>query len=521
MATMRIFTVVVMLGILSSASFFDSVDAQKIPLLFAFGDSYADVGNTPRSGPNISRSYEFPYGITWPEFPAGRFCDGKNQMDWLANYVGLKGYPPPYFYSAGQDTSMGVNFAVAGSGVTPAYNPITLGVQVDNFELFLRTDPYSKAALANSLTLVSVVGNDYLAFTGNTSAELFQFVQTVVNAVQANLQRLYDLGLRNVMVSNIFEGDCTPEFTYINGYTKCTGAFGPFEQIHNAFLLGVVQSLNAYNPGARFIILDQYSAFAKIIATAKSDGFSMGLAPCCTGITPAYYCANVDPKTNHWLYTVCKRREKAIFWDNFHPTMWAWNYIINLYWYEPGYILLANEPTLRQWLGFIETAPEPVPAPMPSPNVSTGLGEFQAALNFLLPASNYSEAIGLLNSVNPETIFSNSTPTEGVTIFLPSNNALQAPSAQPFIDRIFAENLVDQVAVYQLVVGFYDLNTLVTKKPTNVTSISGLKVPLTYNATGIFVGTNPTAKVIDPNLYLVPNEIVVHGIDHLLVPPGV
>ena len=198
--------------------------------------------------------------------------------------------------------------------------------------------------------------------------ELFQFVQIVVNAIQANLQRLYDLGLRNVMVSNIFEGDCTPEFTYINGYTKCTGAFGPFEQIHNAFLLGVVQSLNAHNPGARFIILDQYSAFAKIIATAKSDGFSMVLTPCCPGITPAYYCANVDPKTNRWLYTVCKRREKAIFWDDFHPTMWAWHYIINLYWYEPGYILLANEPTLQQWLGFIETAPEPVPAPLPSPS---------------------------------------------------------------------------------------------------------------------------------------------------------
>ena len=153
--------------------------------------------------------------------------------------------------------------------------------------------------------------------------------------------------------------------------------------------------------------------------------------------------------------------------------------------------------------------------------MSTALGELQAALNFLLPASNYSEAIGLINSVNPETIFNNTTPAEAVTIFLPSNNALQAPSAQPFIDRIFAENLADQVALYQLVVGFYDLNTLVTKKPTNATSITGLKVPLSYNATGIFVGTNPTAKVIDPNLYLVPNEIVVHGIDHLLEPPGV
>jgi hypothetical protein len=185
-----------------------AVDAQKTTLLFAFGDSYADVGNTPKTGPNFGHAWVFPYGITWPGKPAGRFSDGKTQTDWLgkpftralsealvnriayenrnrvvqrlnitlffygcaADLLGLPVYPPPYFLSSGQDTSYGVNFAVGGSGVTPASNPITLGSQVDNFELFLRTDPYSKAALANSLTLVSVVGNDYLDFKGNTSS---------------------------------------------------------------------------------------------------------------------------------------------------------------------------------------------------------------------------------------------------------------------------------------------------------------------------------------------------------------
>jgi hypothetical protein len=88
-----------------------------------------------------------------------------------ADTLGLP-YPPPYLYSSGQDTSSGVNFAVGGSGVTytsgVAYTP--LGAQVDNFELFLRTDPYSKTAIANSLTLVSVTGDDYLSFTQKTSA---------------------------------------------------------------------------------------------------------------------------------------------------------------------------------------------------------------------------------------------------------------------------------------------------------------------------------------------------------------
>ena len=90
-------------------------------------------------------------------------------VNFAADILGIT-YPPPYLYSAGQDTSSGVNFAVGGSGVTYDQGQVNLGAQVDNFELFLRTDPYSKNALANSVTLVSVVGNDYLDFTGKTSA---------------------------------------------------------------------------------------------------------------------------------------------------------------------------------------------------------------------------------------------------------------------------------------------------------------------------------------------------------------
>jgi hypothetical protein len=62
-----------------------------------------------------------------------------------------------------------VNFATVGSGVTFDYGTDPLGGQVDNLELFLRTDPYSKLALANSLTLVAVNGNDYTFFSGNSS----------------------------------------------------------------------------------------------------------------------------------------------------------------------------------------------------------------------------------------------------------------------------------------------------------------------------------------------------------------
>ncbi len=89
--------------------------------------------------------------------------------------------PPPYRLLAGQSIAHGVNFANAGSGVTYTYRTTPLGAQVDNFELFLRKDPYSKVALANSLTLVGVDGDDYVTFNGNFSAVIQIIISSIIS----------------------------------------------------------------------------------------------------------------------------------------------------------------------------------------------------------------------------------------------------------------------------------------------------------------------------------------------------
>jgi hypothetical protein len=64
----------------------DAAADQK--LFFVFGDSYADTGNLPKSGLYVGSSWLYPYGITWPHYPDGRFCDGKLQTD----FYGKKDY---------------------------------------------------------------------------------------------------------------------------------------------------------------------------------------------------------------------------------------------------------------------------------------------------------------------------------------------------------------------------------------------------------------------------------------------
>jgi hypothetical protein len=74
-----------------------------------------------------------------------------------------------------------VNFANAGSGVTYTFGTTPLGAEVHNFELFLRKDPYSKVALANSLTLVGVDGDDYVTFNGNFSTVIQIIISSIIS----------------------------------------------------------------------------------------------------------------------------------------------------------------------------------------------------------------------------------------------------------------------------------------------------------------------------------------------------
>lgn len=54
--------------------------------LFVFGDSYADTGNNKKSEAN---SWKYPYGITFPGKPAGRFSDGRVLTDYLGVFLSL------------------------------------------------------------------------------------------------------------------------------------------------------------------------------------------------------------------------------------------------------------------------------------------------------------------------------------------------------------------------------------------------------------------------------------------------
>ncbi|KAM0010878.1 putative triacylglycerol lipase [Helianthus debilis subsp. tardiflorus] len=91
--------------------------------LYIFGDSLVDFGNNNYL--DTLAIANFPHnGIDFPTGPTGRFCNGKNVADFLAEKVGLPS-PPPYLslvsesknLSSTNATVTGVSFASGGSGV--------------------------------------------------------------------------------------------------------------------------------------------------------------------------------------------------------------------------------------------------------------------------------------------------------------------------------------------------------------------------------------------------------------------
>ncbi|KAJ9568134.1 hypothetical protein OSB04_004100 [Centaurea solstitialis] len=93
----------------------------SVPGLYIFGDSLIDPGNNnylPQSGSRAN----FPYnGIDFPnKEPTGRFSNGKNAADFLAEKVGLPLAPPYLSLSKKTNATVvvtGVSFASGGSGI--------------------------------------------------------------------------------------------------------------------------------------------------------------------------------------------------------------------------------------------------------------------------------------------------------------------------------------------------------------------------------------------------------------------
>ncbi|WZZ31860.1 hypothetical protein YC2023_015261 [Brassica napus] len=205
----------------------------SIPGVYIFGDSLVDAGNNNYLAISISKANYPRNGVDFPDKKAtGRFSNGKNAADALAEKFGLP-LPPPYLLRKVQFKEKerksaaltGVNFASGGAGIFNGSDQklrqsIPLSHQVNDWqdihkELTSQLGPSeAQNHLSKSLFFVVIGSNDLFDYFGSfklrQKTNPQQYTQSMADKLREQLKRLHDTGARRFLILGVAQIGCTP-----------------------------------------------------------------------------------------------------------------------------------------------------------------------------------------------------------------------------------------------------------------------------------------------------------------------
>ncbi|KAJ0725808.1 putative alpha-L-fucosidase [Helianthus annuus] len=278
------------------------------PAIFNFGDSNSDTGGLSaafgQAGP--------PHGESFFHGPAGRFCDGRLVIDFIAQSFGLP-YLSAYLDALGSNFTHGANFATAGSTIRPqnttlaqsGFSPFSLNVQWYQFNDFHRRvrtfltqkdDPVFKKLMpkvedfSHALYTFDIGQNDLTAglFQNLTVEEVRASVPDIVGQFKTVVKDIYNQGGRSFWIHNTGPFGCLPyvmdrQLVTAGQVDKfgCVGPFNDLAQFFNHRLKQTVDQLREDLPKASLTYVDVYSVKHALITQATRHGFEHPLRACC------------------------------------------------------------------------------------------------------------------------------------------------------------------------------------------------------------------------------------------------
>ncbi|XP_028793230.1 GDSL esterase/lipase At5g55050-like [Neltuma alba] len=316
--------------------FFSYCEAQKASALYVFGDSLVDVGNNNFLKLSIVKANHFPYGIDFPtKKPTGRFSNGKNAADFIAEELGLP-TSTPYLSLLSEAKNNknnvsftgGTSFASAGAGIFDGSDEryrqsIPLTKQVDYY--VEAHDEMAKQIgisdlqdhLSTSIFAVVIGSNDLFGYFDSSKlrhkSTPQQYVDSMVSSLTAQLQRIYDNGGRKFEIAGVGALGCCPAYRLKNK-TECQEEINHWALKYNEGLKSTLKEWQSQNEGLTYSFFDTYAANYDLILNPSSHGFSEVKAACC-GL------GELRARVPCLLVTsFCPNRNDHIFWDQYHPT---------------------------------------------------------------------------------------------------------------------------------------------------------------------------------------------------------
>ncbi|KAF7093661.1 hypothetical protein CFC21_096065 [Triticum aestivum] len=279
--------------------------------IFNLGDSTSDTGNICPRGRHepagvLGIFARIPYGITYFGKPSCRCCDGRLNVDFLAQALGLPLLPPSK--ARGEDFRRGANMAMIG-GTARDYSGSSMftgyGVHLDGsmdsqMEALRRLLPSicgtrqsCKEYLAKSLFVFQLGENDYniQLVNGSTVHEARKSIPSIVNTITSGVEKLIALGAVDIVVSNVAPMGCYP--LYLNFFESsdkddyneygCLRNHNALFDRHNSFLKNGLKKLQKKHQHTRIMHADLASHVYQMVQDPKRFGFGIEtiLMGCC------------------------------------------------------------------------------------------------------------------------------------------------------------------------------------------------------------------------------------------------
>ncbi|KAI4357704.1 hypothetical protein L6164_001638 [Bauhinia variegata] len=322
-----------------------SVSASSyVPAIFTFGDSIFDAGNN-RFNKNCSAQADFPpYGSSFFHHPTGRFTNGRTVADFISQFVGI-GFQKPYLEAYAEVVngsqknypSNGINFASAGSGILQETNKhlgvISMQEQVQQFEKLVLQNQIDRNLIQKSLFLFESGSNDIFNYfapsTRPTTLDPDSYVQSMLTEVSRFFNSIYNLGARRIAMFNLGPVGCVPARALLRG-APINRCFGKMNVMVKKYNMGLETMLKDYPRVYRPTVV-AYGAVYKIVQELRSVpnqyGFTEVSAACCgAGTLGGMQQCGKDG------YKICKNPNEFLFWDSFHPTEHAYEFISKALW---------------------------------------------------------------------------------------------------------------------------------------------------------------------------------------------
>eukprot|EP00250_Pteridium_aquilinum_P028090 c36568_g1_i1 orf=152-1342(+) len=326
----------------------NDLSTSSVPL-FVFGASIVDSGENSIAMPLRSCADFDPYGSDYFGKPVGRWSNGRTFVDLISEALGY-GRLAPYLKALDANFTHGVNFASSGSTAqnttstgTDSGGLFCLLVQVDQFRDYqnfvLSTQHGSTAKLrmkqwfSGSIYFFETGSNDYstYAFRSDDYDPLASVLATIAS-MRLAFEALYGLGARTFLVMNVTPLGCSPGILNDvrgNGTWdeyNCKADWMDLVNLHNKYLIELLDDLRTSFPAAEWILFDAHSIFLDGYRNPSKYGVKYPFQACCGAggeynVNSEVLCGQTAKYINgtYTEWTKCEDPTLYIVWDTIHP----------------------------------------------------------------------------------------------------------------------------------------------------------------------------------------------------------